>query len=251
MPVRFYVPAGFSATAVLPPRLWRYADCVHYLLHLIVRQRVFDRSQPEAFVPLLVRYLRNVIPRHVEKQLRAALIAGGVIECDRRYLVGAKAMGYRLASAYQVPAGRVTCTDARLAAKVRGIGDPEFRRDLRLPVHRHLHRWLQRVRIDRGRAEQVILATPHLLRNADVHLTAAAMIDDGALDFCYCRMGRVHTKRRAARPRAAPVPPDRGGAAGQHRRPQLAAAGPGPAGTAPKPLRQPPHPPPDVRDEGA
>src|SRR5687767_3532639 len=101
--LRFYVPENFDAARALPEHLRRYVDCANYLVHLVVRQRVFVKDDGDAGVPLKVQYLRNVVPRQVEKPLRTALVAGGVFECNRQYVIGKRSMSYRLSPKFRTP----------------------------------------------------------------------------------------------------------------------------------------------------
>src|SRR5688572_16280729 len=74
---QFYLPENLDVAALLPEHLRKYADCGRYYVHLIVRQRVFMKWDAETFVPLKAEYLRKVIPRHIEKPLRTAMIDSG------------------------------------------------------------------------------------------------------------------------------------------------------------------------------
>jgi hypothetical protein len=68
----------------LPPDLGRYPDHANYLLHLIVRGRVFWLDEETGYTRLKVTYLRKVIPDNVEKRLRGHLIEAGVGREQRR-----------------------------------------------------------------------------------------------------------------------------------------------------------------------
>lgn len=192
-PVYFYLPPNFNAADVLPAELRRYSACADYLVHLIVRGRVLRHDDGTGWVPLKIAYLREVIPDRVERRIRMALIDSRVIECDGHFIKGEKSMNYRLTSQYRVSAHQVECGNARIAAKVARVRGTMFRRDTRLPVHKHLRKWLGELHIDSSAAKGIVLSTPRLAENADIHFTTIEMIGDGHVEFSHCRQGRVHS----------------------------------------------------------
>jgi hypothetical protein len=162
-------------------------------MHRVLAGQVYREADARGYVPLKVTYLRKVIPKRVERSLRRFLIKAGALECDQHYVIGAKARGYRIAPIYRQPARRVACADVRLARRILDIRRTLFRTDLRVPVHRHLYDWLQRLDIDPEAAHQIITSTPRLTEYGYIHHTAVEMIHSGHVEFSYCRQGRVHT----------------------------------------------------------
>ena len=192
--LRFFVPAGFDADAILPPSLARYRDCAHYMIHRVVTGRAMRQIDENGYVRLKVAYLRKVIPWRIEKDIRDAMIGRGALTHDPHYTIGDHAMGYGLGEAFRDGGvRRIECADTRLAARVMRLSEELYRTDTRLPVHRHLRSWLGRVEIDAAEARRIVASTPDLAQHADLHLTLIDMIRSGHVEFSYCRQGRVHS----------------------------------------------------------
>jgi hypothetical protein len=98
-PAAFYVPVAYDLES-LPERLRSPAA---YLLNAVHwRGACCWKSDADGFVLLKYDYLTRFIPRAVWQEVRARLTdpratGGPVIEWDRRFEIGEKCFGYRLA----------------------------------------------------------------------------------------------------------------------------------------------------------
>jgi hypothetical protein len=123
----------------------------------------------------MAKLLRPFFPSNPAfKAVRDALIASRAIDHDRRYIAGAKAIGYRLGPELNgMRQHRVDITDPILARKIR-----ERRSDwIKVPsaVHAHLLDNLRRLRIDYPAAIDWLLTQDDF---EPAHETAAQMIRD-------------------------------------------------------------------------
>src|SRR5579871_612740 len=171
----FFVPDAFDPAIHLPYDLQPYADCARYLLDRIVSGTCMRRGNEDGYVNLVATHLRHVTPNRVEKPIRKALVDAGVIQCDGHYIIGEKAMGYRFAPGFG-RSHRVLCSDEKVAARISSLNRKPFRTDVTLPVHRYLRNWLDNIEIDMDRAEDIILGSHDLSRQADRWTTTARMI---------------------------------------------------------------------------
>jgi hypothetical protein len=138
----------------------------------------------------MAKLLRPFFPTNPSyKAIRDTLIASRAIEDDHRYVVGSKAIGYRLGQELNgMRQHRVDVTDPTLARKIR-----QSRGDwIKAPtaVHAHLLHNLQRLRIDYPPALDWLLSQDDF---EPAHETAAQMIRDQQWHFTVCDYGRVHT----------------------------------------------------------
>jgi hypothetical protein len=194
----FIVPRNFDAKAILPTKLHRYADYLNYFLDLIHRRREFGCADECGYIGAKVEYLRHVAPDRIERTLRLALVAAGVVEQDRQYIIGIKSMGYRISDAWRGNGlCSVPCADDRFRNKIFDLNGRDTFTSIRLPVHRHLRDWMRRLSIDAENARKAVLASPRIFPDRDLWFHNIDRLADirgrGNLTFCYCRQGRVHT----------------------------------------------------------
>ena len=192
-PIHFFIPEAFNAAGILPDGLKGYADCANCLVSMVIVRQAMRRVDEEGYARLKVAYLRKVIPDRVERKLRRAVIAAGVLKHDPKYVIGDHAMGYRLREAFHGQIKKVECKDARLAGRMARHCETMYRSDTRVPVHAHLRGWLERLDIDVSAARRIVESTPELAMHADLHLTLIDMIRQGHVEFSYCKQGRVHS----------------------------------------------------------
>lgn len=188
-PVYLYVPGNFTAADFLSRDLKRYADCASYIMHSILAGQTFGKADSAGYVPLKAAYLRNFIPNRIERDLRHHLIDAGVIESDGHWVVGHKAIAYRLAERFHTKALRLTVKDRRLARRIKEHRGERSYFSLTLDVHKYLRAWYERLEIDVGRATQVALT----MDRPFLQLSLVEMIASGNQEFSYCKQGRVHT----------------------------------------------------------
>jgi hypothetical protein len=183
---------GFRPEHWLPEHLHHYAEHARFLLHRICRGAALGQRDLRGYVPLLAALLRPFFPSSAAyKAVRDALIASGAIETDHKYIVGEKAMGYRLGPALaKVRQHRVVVTDRKLAAKIRASLNDWVEKGRALPVHAHLIDWLTRLRIDYRPALEWLLAQGDLEPSDE---TAVQFIRDKVWHFSDCPYGRVHS----------------------------------------------------------
>jgi hypothetical protein len=160
------------------------------------------QADADGFVRLKYDNLTTFISPAVWKKVRALLtdasVPGGpVIECDRRYVIGEKSYGYRLAAAY-LTVRRTVCTDPELNRK---IWQYEQERDRALlPVHHGLRDHLGLLEFDAALARRIV-ATMHpdpsseltLEEYRDTLTGICHRIADGDRRLVCDRYSRVHT----------------------------------------------------------
>ena len=91
--------------------------------------------------------------------LRAALLEGGVIECDCVSEVGVKCYDYRLTAAWEErDISRYTPGDPGITGRLVEIyrKDCEHRLEPRAPVAEFLEDWVRRLRLDETEADRAI-----------------------------------------------------------------------------------------------
>ena len=146
-PLYFRVPRNFEARKLFADvKGQSYANC---LVDLVYRRWL--REQGHDFVPLKAAYLLRLVPQLHYKRVRDGLQGAGVLDCDRRYVVERKCLGFRIGAEYRTRCVKVPCEDAALRRKLKkrrqGVGDE--------PVHCWLRGNLRRLRFDRQWARQI------------------------------------------------------------------------------------------------
>lgn len=145
-PVYLALPEGLDVKKYLPRRQWHYAPYVEYWISTIFYERVFNRRSKDSYQPLKTEYLRNIFPRASRADFPAIkrLVVPKLIECDRSYSPGTKAMGYRLVEEWRgVKHRRVLVTCEELASKLRNFRAKTERRLNGVPVVRWMANWVQ------------------------------------------------------------------------------------------------------------
>jgi hypothetical protein len=188
-PVHIWTPAEFDPIDIIKPCQSRYAEFIRYFIHRVHYGRVFGQER-DGYVPLKAKYLaRFCVSMAAYKQIRDLLIASGVVVCDGRYVEGEKCYGYRLGpTLVDARFRKYALTDEILARKVRedryaSIYAPH-------PVHRHLLKWLFRLRIDAEGAMRELYRLPFIEPTDE---SAIEFIADQLFRFTVCDYGRVHT----------------------------------------------------------
>jgi hypothetical protein len=167
-------------------------DLARYILHRIIWAQVFKSSLEEGYARLKSEYLRRFFPDSSDYALvMNRLIKSGVIECNGRYVPGAKCLGYRLSPEWAARRHvRVEISDHTLRRKI--VRHHAERPKSLTGVHRYLFDHLRNVRID---AEAALDAVGSLAESdaSPIHETAVWFIQDGQFRLETCRFGRVHT----------------------------------------------------------
>lgn len=143
--IRLYRPKGLKYETVLPLELHKYAPHAAYLVSSIIQRTV----KPSGYVTINAAMARSFFPNNpAYTQVRDALLASGVIECDFVHVSGERSYGYRLGKEWiDRPVRRFILQDKLLLKKIRGrptataVG-------LRSPVHDRLFANLQKIEID-------------------------------------------------------------------------------------------------------
>jgi len=182
-----YVPRTLDALALLGDQ--ERADAANWFVDRLFLYSHFGMRRDQfGYTPLKVAYLRRVVPRSIERDLRRALIKAGVIECDGRYVVGQKSFGYRLLPQYQSRHHRIAIQHPGIRDRILKVRRADLKKLSR--VHLHLFRQFDRLSLDLssvavdGQAESKWShfneMTLDLLRNKDWMPTV-------------CEYGRFHT----------------------------------------------------------
>lgn len=181
----FYNPESFDPTRYLPHELHRYADDARYFVHVLYGKRVFDKRAKDDWIPLKKVYLRRVMGSRTCDPVVQALIQAGVVEFKRHYIVGKESYKYRLREDLRHEYHcRYKVQDCRLIRQIEKVRSEEDRAKVRLDVHKHLYRYLRKLRID---VDQVRRNEP-----PQTHVLAEA-IADKHFGFTPDKFGRVHT----------------------------------------------------------
>lgn len=187
-----YVPENFRPEEILPPHLHKFADDARYLVGLIYEKRLLDFRDKQDYVPLKSEYLRKLIHFDRFGEILKALLENGVLETDKRFIVGKKARGYRLGPTYRgVIHRRREVEDIRLRRRIvsRRLANEENL----VAEHFHLYAHLQKLRIDR---EEAIAHIREAYPDEENFLTATLMVDKIFYRDWFFRVddyGRVHT----------------------------------------------------------
>lgn len=175
-PQFLYIPETFE-----PCTCGHWADYAAYVLSTINRRIVFEKLDPDGYVPLMSAILKRVLPKRDYRKILQLLIDQDVIECDRSYQVGTKSKGYRLTPQYRGQVHRRhLVTDKNLDAKMRKLRE-DMEAGIILPVHRHLWRHLQQIELSEPLPDFGMF-------NRQVH-----ELIDKDFRFRVCQYGRVHT----------------------------------------------------------
>ncbi len=186
--VVLYVPDTFNPEVHLPEDLRHLADYARYLLHRINVGRVHLR-RGHALVYLKHDYLARFMPRGRLTTIRGALENAGVIAVRKFCVPGELCYGYRLRPPHDRGFSHYRPTTKRLVARIMAWRARESR-EVRLPLHRELRRFVKAITID----EQAALGA--VQGNAFERSAQIAMIRriaDGDFSTVVDRFGRFHT----------------------------------------------------------
>jgi hypothetical protein len=186
--VALYVPDSFDPDVHLPEELRHLADYARYLLHRINVGRVHLRRR-HALVYLKHDYLAKFMPRGTLSRIRDALEDAEVITVRKFCVPGEMCYGYRLCPPHDQGFSHYQPTTKPLVAKIKAWRAKEFR-EVRLPLHRDLRRYVKAIRIDEEAALASVHGTP-FQRSAQVAMIERIVLGDY---FTVAdRFGRFHT----------------------------------------------------------
>ena len=174
--VVLYVPDTFDPDVHMPEELRHLADYARFLLHRINVGRVHP-------------YLAKFMPRDRFVAIREALIESGVIHVRKFCIPGELCYGYRLCPPHNQGFSHYRPTNKRLINKIMAWRAKEFR-DVRLPLHRDLRRFVKAITIDEIGALATVQGNP-FKRSAQVAMIQR--IVNGDFFTVVDRFGRFHT----------------------------------------------------------
>ena len=186
--VVLYVPDTFDPDVHLPEELWHLADYARFLLHRINVGRVHLR-RGNCLVYLKHDYLAKFMPRGRLTMIRDALEEAGVITVRKFCVPGELCYGYRLCPPHDQGSSHYQPTTKRLINKIMAWRAKEFR-DVRLPLHRDLRRFVKAISIDEIAALRSVQGSPWE-RSAQVAMIQR--IVNGDFFTVVDRFGRFHT----------------------------------------------------------
>jgi hypothetical protein len=138
-----YVPVSVDLDR-LPEHLRDKCLMFTDLLH---RKCIMLDADPGGWVALKTEYLRAEFGRYALPDMLGALIRMGVLECDRRYVIGECSRRYRA----------VPCDGPWVQVQIATPRKPNRRHTIPLaPVHHYLQRHLEQLTIDFPRAVEVV-----------------------------------------------------------------------------------------------
>ena len=186
--VVLYVPDTFDPESHLPEELQHLADYARYLLHRINVGRVHLR-RGNCLVYLKHDYLAKFMPRGRFTLIRDALEEAGVIAVRKFCVPGELCFGYRLCPPHDQGFSHYQPTTKRLIKKIMAWRAKEFR-NVRLPLHRDLRRFVKAITIDETAALRSVQGSPWE-RSAQVAMIQR--IVNGDFFTVVDRFGRFHT----------------------------------------------------------
>ena len=186
--VVLYVPDTFDPDVHLPEELWHLADYARFLLHRINVGRVHLR-RGNCLVYLKHDYLAKFMPRGRLTMIRDALEEAGVITVRKFCVPGELCYGYRLCPPHDQGFSHYQPTTKRLINKIMAWRAKEFR-DVRLPLHRDLRRFVKAISIDEIAVLRSVQGSPWE-RSAQVAMIQR--IVNGDFFTVVDRVGRFHT----------------------------------------------------------
>ena len=186
--VVLYVPDTFDPDVHLPEELRHLADYARFLLHRINVGRVHLR-RGNCLVCLKHDYLVKFMPRGRFTMIRDALVDSGVIHVRKFCVPGELCYGYRLCPPHDQGFSHYHPTTKRLIKKIMAWRAKEFR-EVRLPLHRDLRRFVKAITIDETAAMRSVQGSPWE-RSAQVAMIQR--IVNGDFFTVVDRFGRFHT----------------------------------------------------------
>src|SRR5271157_5526397 len=186
--VVLYVPDTFDPDVHLPEELRHLADYARYLLHRINVGRVHLR-RGNCLVYLKHDYLARFMPRGRFTMIRDALVDSGVIHVRKFCVPGELCYGYRLCPPHDQGFSHYQPTTKRLVKKIMAWRAKEFR-DVRLPLHRDLRRFVKAITIDETAALRSVHGRP-FERSAQVAMIQRLV--NGDFFTVVDRFGGFHT----------------------------------------------------------
>ena len=186
--VVLYVPDTFDPDNHLPEELWHLADYARFLLHRINVGRVHLR-RGNCLVYLKHDYLAKFMPRGRFTMIRDSLEEAGVIAVRKFCVPGELCYGYRLCPPHNQAFSHYQPTTKRLIKKIMEWRAKEFR-EVRLPLHRDLRRFVKAITIDEIAALRSVQGSPWE-RSAQVAMIQR--IVNGDFFTVVDRFGRFHT----------------------------------------------------------
>ena len=186
--VVLYVPDTFDPDLHLPEELRHLADYARFLLHRINVGRVHLR-RGNCLVYLKHDYLAKFMPRGRFTMIRDALEEAEVIHVRKFCVPGELCYGYRLCPPHNQAFSHYQPTTKRLIKKIMAWRAKEFR-DVRLPLHRDLRRFVKAITIDETAALRSVQGSP-FERSAQVAMIQR--IVNGDFFTVVDRFGRFHT----------------------------------------------------------
>ena len=209
--VFFHVPKKFNPDQL---DLRGKEDAAHWLINRIATlTNCYRHRQGTDFQNISRKTMEQFIHSADVSRVKDVLIDAEVIECDNHYVQAVhdrdgngKSMGYRLApGVLEEGFTKVPCRSRVIARKVlrhrivknrQPLDEGQFDR-----LEEYLYGWLRTLRIDHGRAHQIIDGlgdnyAAELGSKAACRLTVEQMVEQEAQDkpeFTICPFGRLHT----------------------------------------------------------
>ncbi len=159
---QFVLPESFEPREFLKGRLTKRLDDARYLISLILWKMATGRTDERGRVPLMAKYLEQVMAKDDCYRVMDRLLDEGIIHRDY-YIQGERSYSYWLGNQFRdVRHVRVTPTDKRLSNRLHSFFERQkAEHELRmLPVHHHLRQQQFRLGIDMQQAEMVIGEMP-------------------------------------------------------------------------------------------
>ena len=150
--MKLFCPSNLDLVVALKERghdYWlKHIDKLYYLMLIIYRGRWGKAHEPDDFIPVNAKRLRQILGTRFARPATELLIEMGIIETNRHYLVGERSRGYRFSEPYRNAKFRLVkqIPNYRISAILQECMDG----DLTLEAHKFLFENQKRVTIDDG-----------------------------------------------------------------------------------------------------
>lgn len=184
--IRLYCPSGLDHTTL------QYGEEILWLVTRIIWGRLSDRRLESGFVPVSRREMESAISiRKVTPAIREAIEAG-IIERDRHYIPGEKAIGYRLGPEYRGQPVVSFEPSQKVRGSVRAWTEPRKSRGIVRLLWKDLKR-LEILPVSDDYLRELAHQSEEWEDAFACHRMAVDLISDGRFRISRDDYGRVHT----------------------------------------------------------
>lgn len=157
--VTLLIPVSVSVETLKKDSYWGSYNRFHKLLFIISTLHIFRvvrKVGDEGYVQLKSSYLQSMIGAKYTKASLKYLQDAGIIETDRKYAIGRKSMGYRIASTHQTKLRHWPLPEGKLKQKMLSTRQEKQKaKQLHQSVHKYLKQCLYRLSLSPSFSEYI------------------------------------------------------------------------------------------------